>query len=67
MKQIVSITIGTTILLLAISSFEPLQSNQSDKSIIEVGEPSINTPDDIAQYIKEMTDDKTSIPPEQVL
>ena len=67
MKQIMSITVGTIILLLALSSFEPVNSNVILEGKVEVGEAVINTPDDVTQYIKEVTDDKTSIPTEQVL
>tara|TARA_B100000427_G_scaffold308550_1_gene296857 strand:- start:209 stop:412 length:204 start_codon:yes stop_codon:yes gene_type:complete len=67
MKQIMSITVGTIILLLALSSFEPVNRNVILEGKVEVGEAVINTPADVTQYIKEVTDDKTSIPAEQVL
>ena len=67
MKQIMSITVGTIILLLALSSFEPVNRNVILEGKVEVGEAVINTPADVTQYIKEVSDDKTSIPPEQVL
>ncbi len=67
MRRIVSITIGTTILLLAISSFESVERNYSDELTIEVGEPSINTPDDIAQYLMELQNEESFISEEQVL
>ena len=67
MKQIMSITVGTIILLLALSSFEPVNSNVILEGKVEVGEAVINTPAEVTQYIKEVTDDKTSIPTEQVL
>jgi hypothetical protein len=62
-----SITVGTIILLLALSSFEPVDSNIVLEGKVEVGEAVINTPADVTQYIKEVSDDKTSIPTEQVL
>ena len=62
-----SITVGTIILLLALSSFEPVNSNVILEGKVEVGEAVINTPAEVTQYIKEVTDDKTSIPTEQVL
>ena len=67
MKLIMSITVGTIILLLALSSFEPVNRNVILEGKVEVGEAVINTPADVTQYIKEVTDDKTSIPAEQVL
>lgn len=67
MRQIMSITVGTIILLLALSSFEPVDSNIVLEGKVEVGEAVINTPADVTQYIKEVSDDKTSIPTEQVL
>ena len=67
MKQIMSVTIGTIILLLALSSFEPIDSNVSIEGKVEVGEPIINTPADVAQYIKELNNDKVSVSTKQVL
>ena len=67
MKKIVSITIGTIILLFALSSFTPVNGNRIETLRIETGEPTINTPDDVAQYIMELKNEKAAISQQQVL
>ena len=67
MKQIMSIAIGTIILLLGLSSFKPVINTEVVEANITVGEPIINTPADVAQYIKELNDGQISISTEQVL
>ena len=69
MKRIMSIAIGTLIIILAISSFKPktIQSVTIPKASVELGEPIINTPADVNQYMQELSNGEIYIPTQQVL